>query len=428
MNGRFKTWTLVSALALGGMATPAIAANPDQIQRLLKTNQCPRCDLRSANLENANLFGANLVGADLSGANLTGVNLGSANLTDADLTGARLTNAYLYLATLENTNFNQASLENAYLKDAVLQDTRFSNANLRGVNLSRTNLVGIDLKGVDLSNANLSGATLSGMRSSRLAGREYQSLWSIFGAYSLQSETRCYSPDSPEFQSVKQYGFDIALANLGGSRLRGANLRNAVLFNGDLSGADLTGADLTGAMLACTNLKNAILDGANLQDAKLDRAVLDGASLNGVKNAQLQGTYKTEAELAADPVQSEAKSSIGAMGRAQQAYYLEKEVFTTQLDILGLGIKSDTETYKYRIFLYRNPKKAVMLAAVPTKAGLKSFVSYVIVSTMPSTKEATTYATICESETAAPQLPKMPATFPDRGPASCPTGFKPLSK
>lgn len=424
MNGQFKTWTLVTAFALGGMATPAIAANPDQIQRLLKTNQCPRCDLRSANLENANLFGANLVGADLSGANLTGVNLGSANLTDADLTGARLDNAYLYLATLENTNFNQASLENAYLKDAILQDTRFSNANLRGVNLSRTNLVGIDLKGVDLSNANLSGATLSGVRSSTL-GREFQGAFNVYDYY---AGTQCLRTDSADVEYAKKYGVEIAFANLSGSKLREANLKNAVLYSGDLSGADLTRADLTGANLTCSNLTNAVLDGGNLQDAKLDRAVLNGASLNGVKNAQLQGTYKTEAELAADPAQSEAKSSIGAMGRAQQAYYLEKEIFTSRLDILGLGIKSDTETYKYRIFLYRNPKKAVMLAAVPTKAGLKSFVGYVIVSTVPSTKEATTYATICESETAAPQLPKMPATFPDRGPASCPTGFKPLSR
>lgn len=47
--------------------------------------------------------------------------------------------------------------------------------------------------------------------------------------------------------------------------------------------------------------------------------------------------------------QSEAKQYTGSMNRQQQAYFLEKDFFTTTLVQLGLGIKSQTENYVYGI-------------------------------------------------------------------------------
>lgn len=43
--------------------------------------------------------------------------------------------------------------------------------------------------------------------------------------------------------------------------------------------------------------------------------------------------------------ESEAKQYVGAMNRAQQAFFLENNQFGSDLDKLGLGIKSNTENY-----------------------------------------------------------------------------------
>ncbi|UBF25928.1 pentapeptide repeat-containing protein [Kovacikia minuta CCNUW1] len=421
-----RIWTIALLSTLIGMGQAAIAANPDQVKQLLKTNQCPSCDLSGADLQGANLFGANLMNSNLRGANLSGANLGSANLTDADLTGAKLVKTYLYLATLENTNFSQADLSGAYLKDANLLDNNLSGANLQGVNLSRTNLAGVGLQGVNLSNANLSYATLSGVRS-RSSNRTFEQLWSILGVSSMPYG-RCYDAGSPESKSMAQYGFQLALADLSNSNLRGANLSNAILYSGNLSGTDLTNANLTNAVLTCANLKNAVLDGADLKDTRLEKAVLEGASMKDLRNANLEGTYQTVTDAESAPAQSEAKQYVGSMMRAEQAYYLEKERFTANLADLGIGIKPETRSYLYRIFLYRDRTKAVMVAAVPKQKGLKSYMAFVSVAKTSQFNELSTFATLCESEAATPLLPKMPATFPAVGAAACPSGFKSVER
>lgn len=42
----------------------------------------------------------------------------------------------------------------------------------------------------------------------------------------------------------------------------------------------------------------------------------------------------------------EAKQSIGTLNRAQQAYYLENDRFTTNLEATGVGIKPDGADYR----------------------------------------------------------------------------------
>jgi uncharacterized protein YjbI with pentapeptide repeats len=73
-------------------------ANPEHVEQLKKTLQCPGCDLReaelgffqaeNAQLQNADLSGAVLYGSNLRGADLTGAILNDADLELADLTGA----------------------------------------------------------------------------------------------------------------------------------------------------------------------------------------------------------------------------------------------------------------------------------------------------------------------------------------------------
>ncbi len=47
--------------------------------------------------------------------------------------------------------------------------------------------------------------------------------------------------------------------------------------------------------------------------------------------------------------QSEAKTYTGSMNRSQQAFYLEKQTFSSSIGLLGLGINTQTDNYKYGI-------------------------------------------------------------------------------
>lgn len=420
----------LAVLILLGTHITAQAANPNHVQRLLKTNQCPLCDLSGANLEDANLFGANLVGANLKGANLTGANLGSANLTDADLTEAKLIRAYFYQTTLDSTNLSNANLSGAYLREALFSGAvNFNGANLQGVNLSRTNLVGVNLQGVDLRGANLNQTVFFGFPQ-RGSNNPLAGLFSLLGG--SQFDRLCELPANQvaaglgEFRrgETKRAGVQFAVAKLNQANLSGANLSEAMLLGGDLTGANLSNANLSGACLSGSALKNAILDGADLKDARMNGVMLEGASLQGVKNADLKKTYASSQAVKADSVQSEAKTVVGSMNRRQQAYFLETEKFANQWDDLRLGIEAESQYYRYRIFTYRDRKRGVMVAGVPRTSGFKTYIGFVNLGTIQPANELTTFTVLCESTEAKPLLPKLPTTLPASKAVDCPAGFE----
>jgi uncharacterized protein YjbI with pentapeptide repeats len=142
---------------------------PAHMIQLKRSNKCPKCDLRGADLAGAKLTGADLSGANLSnaslkGASLSGADLSGAILVNADLGGARLVTANLSNANLSgikrsqlgwnafsgSINFNSANLFNAKFVDADVSMCDFRNANL----------VNADFRGANLRNANLQGATI----------------------------------------------------------------------------------------------------------------------------------------------------------------------------------------------------------------------------------------------------------------------------
>lgn len=102
-----------------GLATVVIAANPQQINQLRQTNQCPGCDLRSIPLQQASLANADLQRADLRGSNLREANLAGANLSGASLSGASLRQANLAGADLTEANLTGADLTGANLENSA---------------------------------------------------------------------------------------------------------------------------------------------------------------------------------------------------------------------------------------------------------------------------------------------------------------------
>ncbi|NNK96710.1 MAG: pentapeptide repeat-containing protein [Desulfobacterales bacterium] len=87
----------------------------ENVDQLIKTNQCPDCNLTGADLNRLNLSGA-----DLQRANLTGATFFLADLSDANLSGAILRGAQFGGADLANTDLSGADLRGATLSGAYL--------------------------------------------------------------------------------------------------------------------------------------------------------------------------------------------------------------------------------------------------------------------------------------------------------------------
>ncbi|NOQ46505.1 MAG: hypothetical protein GQ559_07510, partial [Desulfobulbaceae bacterium] len=103
--------------AIPGSLRPIVQEN---FQQLIKTNECPSCDLAGIVLIRVYLAGANLAGANLAGAKLYLADLSGANLRGANLQGAAFGGADLANADLRGANLTGAVLEGAYLTGAKM--------------------------------------------------------------------------------------------------------------------------------------------------------------------------------------------------------------------------------------------------------------------------------------------------------------------
>ncbi|MHC5719075.1 MAG: type IV pilin-like G/H family protein, partial [Nostoc sp.] len=128
--------------------------------------------------------------------------------------------------------------------------------------------------------------------------------------------------------------------------------------------------------------------------------------------------------------QSEAKTYLGTMNRAQQAFYLEQNRFASQADFgnLGLGIATQTTNYIYQIAGGGGTATIVtnQASTVSSIAPLKSYIGAVGLVTQTGTSEATTIAILCEANAARVNSGSDIVTA--TGVSSCPNNFVSLSK
>ena len=99
--------------------------------------------------------------------------------------------------------------------------------------------------------------------------------------------------------------------------------------------------------------------------------------------------------------QTEAKTYVGSMNRAQQTYYLENGKFASnvEFDSLGLGIAKETTNYKYVIAPATGATTTVTNQAQPQPQanGIKAYIGGVKVGNVTATNEGTTVAVLCEA-------------------------------
>ena len=104
--------------------------------------------------------------------------------------------------------------------------------------------------------------------------------------------------------------------------------------------------------------------------------------------------------------QSEAKTYTGAMNRGQQAHFLERNRWGKTIDELGIGIKSESENYRYTIKIVdsiktvnaKNYAGIAVNTAIAKKEGLKSYVGVVYLTNSGSTADLSSLSVLCESQ------------------------------
>jgi len=90
--------------------------------------------------------------------------------------------------------------------------------------------------------------------------------------------------------------------------------------------------------------------------------------------------------------QSEAKQYVASINKGQQAYYVENSSFGSSLEILGLGLKTQTTNYAYNVSA--NASGAATLANKIT-IGLKSYSGGIGLVEVADAKS--TNSVLCES-------------------------------
>lgn len=121
-----------------------------------------------------------------------------------------------------------------------------------------------------------------------------------------------------------------------------------------------------------------------------------------------QGTIVTNMEMEANKArESEARSYVGSMARAQQAYFLENEQFAATLEDLKLGIQSETDNYRYQIVPQEGNPDRILATATAKRAGLRSYASAVFVVDSEG-EEKTTQMDICVTKRPSRIPPAMP--------------------
>ncbi len=118
-------------VALFATASPSMAWDQVDIDRLNNREGCPDCDLAGANLSGMDLSSQDLSGANLSNANMTGVGLFNSNFS-----GANLFNANLRSANLTGTNFSGADLTGAIFTG--VHELNIENINLTNAKMCST--------------------------------------------------------------------------------------------------------------------------------------------------------------------------------------------------------------------------------------------------------------------------------------------------
>ena len=103
--------------------------------------------------------------------------------------------------------------------------------------------------------------------------------------------------------------------------------------------------------------------------------------------------------------QTEAKQYVSSMNKGQQAYFAENTKFATDVPNLGLGIKTQTNNYKYAVGATNGAAAigGVTMGAEPIGASIKGYAGAVFF--VPAGEGDGTSSILCEEKVAKEAVP-----------------------
>lgn len=123
--------------------------------------------------------------------------------------------------------------------------------------------------------------------------------------------------------------------------------------------------------------------------------------------------------------EDEAKKYMYALTQVQQAHYKELGKFATKFEEVSVGLKTETESYRYKIISQGDNTQSVMMTAEAKNTTLPSYTSVVFATKVNG--QTKTVAQICETNQPSTEAPAMPAA-PVSGSLEikCPAGSRSL--
>ncbi|HEY9633489.1 MAG TPA: type IV pilin-like G/H family protein [Coleofasciculaceae cyanobacterium] len=122
--------------------------------------------------------------------------------------------------------------------------------------------------------------------------------------------------------------------------------------------------------------------------------------------------------------ENEAKNYMYALTKVQQAHYLEQGKFATQIEQVSIGLKTETESYRYQFLPQGDETHSVMITAIAKTPQLPSYTGAVFATKVNG--KTTTAAQICETEKPSMSPPAMPVAPNDSLKIQCPVGSRAL--
>lgn len=390
---------MLLAVVTVGMGVSVRAENLDDMRQLLSTGDCSDCDLSGVTLRQLDLSDADLEGANLSNVQFIDVQLMRADLEDANLSGAFFRGSDLTGATLKNANLANASsfffcngwAFGYYGEESSQEDIEECLAELLPVQMA-TELCRFQLESA--------GLVASGRR-------EDESEWCNGVRDEALLYTSLYSP--------------YAQMYLPGAMFRGANLEGA-----NLTGANFSGVDFRYADLSDVEASTAVFDYALISEAIVDGAT--GGNFEGAWRSTAEVLQWIDAFQLAEEEErrrTEGRTYAGSINRAQQAYYIENNEFSTDLQALGLGLSSHD---RLEFGLFESGRDEVAIGYVLAKeSGVLSALGVVHLIEIEA-GEMVTIAAVCESNDAiamtSDEIPEIVIDEDDS--VICPTGWTKL--
>lgn len=121
----------------------------------------------------------------------------------------------------------------------------------------------------------------------------------------------------------------------------------------------------------------------------------------------------------------EVKTYLAALTQVQQAHYREQGKFAATIEEVSIGLKTETDFYRYKFIPQKDDTKSIMITAEAKNAQLPSYTGAVFATQING--KNTAVAQICETEkpsTTPPIMPNAPITGSSE--IKCPVGSRSL--